>query len=325
MKKLNIKYAGLQLTSPVVVSSSSLTDSADKIKKLEEAGVGAVVLKSVFEEQIENEAGSMGDPSAFAEAGDYLRTYVRANTLDKHINLVKETKKQVSIPVIASINAYTDSEWEDFAVKLVDAGADAIEINILAVQADTDYEFGSFEQSHVQILESIKKVVNVPVIMKLGRNLTNPVALMHKLMASGAAAVVLFNRFYQTDIDIENKEFRSGQVFSHAGDMSESLRWTAVASQRINNLDIAISGGAASGEDVVKAILSGAKAVYVCSEIYRGGADVIGRMNEYLLTWLEKQGYASAESARGVVAEKVHGDINPFERAQFMKYFASEK
>ena len=195
MAQLKTTFAGLTLNNPIIISSSGLTNSLAKIQKLEEAGAGAVVLKSVFEEQINMQAGSMhgyGSP----EADDYLGAYVRSHALNEQITLIEDVKKHCKIPVIASINCYSDSEWTDFARLMEEAGADALELNILSLQTSKDYTPGSFEQRHIDILRHIKKVVRIPVIMKLGSNLTNPVALVNQLYANGAAAVVLFNRFY---------------------------------------------------------------------------------------------------------------------------------
>ena len=192
MAQLKTTFAGLTLNNPIIISSSGLTNSLAKIQKLEEAGAGAVVLKSVFEEQINMQAGSMqgyGSP----EADDYLGAYVRSHALNEHITLIEDVKKHCKIPVIASINCYSDSEWTDFARLMEEAGADALELNILSLQTSKDYTPGSFEQRHIDILRHIKKVVHIPVIMKLGSNLTNPVALVNQLYANGAAAVVLFN------------------------------------------------------------------------------------------------------------------------------------
>ena len=213
MTDLKTTFAGLQLKNPIIISSSGLTNSAGKNKKLAEAGAGAIVLKSLFEEQILIEADQLKDPT-YSEGNDYLADYIREHKLAEYLELIKESKKVCDIPIIASINCYTDTEWIDFAKQMEEAGADALEINILAVQSDIQYKYGSFEQRHIDILSHIKKVVKIPVIMKLGDNLTNPVALIDQLYANGAAAVVLFNRFYQPDIDIEKMEHISGNVFS---------------------------------------------------------------------------------------------------------------
>jgi dihydroorotate dehydrogenase (fumarate) len=215
MTDLKTTFAGLQLRNPVIISSSGLTNSAGKNKKLAEAGAGAIVLKSLFEEQILIEADHLKDP-VYSEGNDYLADYIREHKLAEYIELIKESKKVCDIPIIASINCYTDTEWIDFAKQIEEAGADALEINILALQSDVLYKYGSFEQRHIDILSHIKRVVKLPVIMKLGDNLTNPIALIDQLYANGAAAVVLFNRFYQPDIDIEKMVHSSGDVFSHS-------------------------------------------------------------------------------------------------------------
>ena len=324
MAQLKTTFAGLALENPIIISSSGLTNSAEKIKKLEEAGAGAVVLKSVFEEQISMQAGSMqgyGSP----EADDYLGAYVRSHALNEHINLIEETKKICHIPVIASINCYSDSEWVDFATMMEKAGADALEINILSLQTDKDYTPGSFEQRHIDILCHIKKVVKIPVIMKLGSNLTNPVALINQLYANGAAAVVLFNRFYQTDINIDTMAFTSANVMSTPNELPDRLRWTAIASAQVPQIDYAISGGVHDGKAMVKAILAGASAVEVCSVIYQKGENFIESMTEELSEWMKKQGYNTISEFKSEMNALSTGESNPFERTQFMKYFSSKE
>lgn len=256
MATLKTTFAGLNLRNPIIVSSSGLTDSAEKNQKFYEAGVGAIVLKSLFEEQIMLEADWLGDPNMYPEGSDYLVEYIRQNKLSEYLNLIKETKKVCPIPVIASINCSQDNEWVDFAKQIETAGADAIEINILTLQTDVQYNYGSFEQRHIDILSHIKKTVHIPVIMKLGNNLSNPIALIDQLYANGAAAIVLFNRFYQPDIDIERLKQISGNVFSTGTELSNSLRWIGIASATVNKLDYAASGGIHSPEDVIKAILA---------------------------------------------------------------------
>ena len=173
-----------------------------KNKRLAEAGAGAIVLKSLFEEQIMLEADQLKDPAFYPEASDYLEEYIREHKLAEYLTLIKESKKECNIPIIASINCYSDAEWIDFAKQIQEAGADALEINILALQSDVQYTYGSFEQRHIDILRHIKRTVSIPVIMKLGDNLTNPVALIDQLYANGAAAVVLFSTVSTSRISI---------------------------------------------------------------------------------------------------------------------------
>ena len=324
MAQLKTTFAGLTLNNPIIISSSGLTNSLAKIQKLEEAGAGAVVLKSVFEEQINMQAGSMqgyGSP----EADDYLGAYVRSHALNEHITLIEDVKKHCKIPVIASINCYSDSEWTDFARLMEEAGADALELNILSLQTSKDYTPGSFEQRHIDILRHIKKVVRIPVIMKLGSNLTNPIALINQLYANGANAVVLFNRFYQPDINIDTMTYSAGDVFSTPADLSNGLRWTAIASAQVPQTDYAISGGVHDGKAIVKAILAGASAVELCSVIYQRGNQVIADMTNEITQWMNRQGYKNISEFKSSMNALSTGASNPFERTQFMKYFSSKE
>ncbi len=324
MADLKTTFAGLQLRNPIIVSSSGLTNSADKNKKLCEAGAGAIVLKSLFEEQITMEADSLRS-SEYAEGNDYLVDYVRGHKLVEYIQLIADSKKHCNIPIIASINCYTDSEWIDFAKQIEEAGADALEINILALQTDRDYKYGSFEQSHIDILRHIKKVTQLPVIMKLGENLTNPVVLIDQLYANGAAAVVLFNRFYQPDIDVEKIAYTTGDVFSVPADLNTPLRWIAIASAAVDKIDYAASGGVHSAKDIVKVLLAGGSAVEMCSMIYQNSSACIQEMLTYLEGWMKAQGYDTISQFKGKLNAKDVKGVTMWERTQFLKYFSSKE
>ena len=324
MANLETTFAGLSLKNPIIISSSSLTSHAGKNKKLAEAGAGAIVLKSLFEEQILLEAEELKDP-VYSEANDYLAEYIREHKLAEYLELIKESKKECNIPIIASINCYRNSEWIDFAKQIEEAGADALEINILALQTDIQYTYGSFEQRHIDILHHIKQTIRIPIIMKLGDNLTNPVALIDQLYANGAAAVVLFNRFYQPDIDIDEMEHISGEVFSKASDLSTPLRWVGIASSLVSKIDYAVSGGVANPEAVVKAILVGASAAEVCSALYQGTNLFISQTLHFLNKWMEEKGFENIPQFKGKLNTKDVKGINTFERTQFLRYFASKK
>ena len=318
MATLETTFAGLKLKNPIIVSSSGLTDSAAKNQKLSEAGAGAIVLKSLFEEQIMMEADWMGDPNMYPEGSDYLVGYIREHKLGEYLNLIKESKKVCNIPIIASINCYQNAEIEE-------AGADALEINILALQTDVQYTYGTFEQRHIDILSHIKKTVKIPVIMKLGDNLTNPIALIDQLYANGAAAVVLFNRFYQPDINIEKMIQVSGNVFSNESDLSKALRWIGIASAAVNKLDYAASGGIHSPEGVVKAILAGASAVEICSVLYQNSATIIEEYIRFLNLWMDRKGMETISQFKGILNVNDPKGVNTFERTQFLKYFSSHE
>lgn len=324
MSDLKTTFAGLQLKNPIIISSSGLTNSATKNLKLQEAGAGAVVLKSLFEEQILLEAGQMDDTIEHPEGGEYLVEALRYHKQSEYINLIKETKAVCSIPVIASINCYSDSEWIRYATEIEKADADALEINILSLQTKTCYECGSFEQSHIDILKHVKEVTRLPVIMKLGSNLTNPVALIDQLYANGAAGVVLFNRFYQPDIDINKMAQTSGEVFSNGSELANSLRWVGIASSAVPLMDYAASGGIHKPEDIVKAILAGSSAVEICSTIYKNGSEIIKPMLDFICKWMNDKGFEHISQVKGKLNTRDLEGINTFERTQFLRYYGYE-
>lgn len=325
MTDLKTTFAGLSLRNPIIISSSGLTSSVGKNKKLAEEGAGAIVLKSLFEEQIMMEADQLKDPAYYSEGSDYLEEYIREHKLAEYLALIRDSKKVCPIPIIASINCHTDSEWIDFAKQIEEAGADALEINILALQSDMQYAYGSFEQRHIDILRHVKQTIKIPVIMKLGDNLTNPIVLIDQLYANGAAAIVLFNRFYQPDINIEKMEHISGDVFSTSSDLSTPLRWIGIASSLVNKIDYAASGGVSNPEAVVKSILAGASAVEVCSAIYLNTNMFIGEATRFLSAWMARKGFDRISQFKGKLNVKDVQGINMFERTQFLKYFGKKE
>jgi len=326
MPTIKTVFAGLELNNPFIVSSSGLTDSPSKNKALCQAGAGAIVLKSLFQEQIVREVAHMTEQEGtYFDGADYLEAYLQQHKLDEYLTLIKESKKVCSCPIIASINCFDKEGWMNFAQQIELAGADALEINTLALQTEIEYTYGSFEQKHIEILSSLKKVTKLPIIMKLGDNLSNPVALINQLYAHGAAAVVLFNRFYQPDIDIEKMEQTHGSVFSHIEDFGNTLRWVGITSAAVKRLPIAASGGVHTPENMVKAILAGAAAVEVCTAVYKNGAAFISQCTEFLSTWMEKKGFNSLEDFKGKLNQSNVQNNSTFERTQFLRYFSSRK
>lgn len=324
MKRLETTFAGLTLRNPFVVSSSNLTDSPEKNKKWEDAGVGAVVLKSLFEEEIEAESGWMQE-GTHVEEQDYLFAYYRAHRLEEYLNLVRQTKAVCTIPVIASINCFRLTEWTEFAKQIEQAGADALELNVMSVSTGINEEYGAFEQLHVEILVQIKQMVSIPVIVKLGKNLSNPLRLVHQLYAHGASGVVLFNRMVNTDIDLDKKVYAMGEVFSNPSDLYDSLRWVGLASHHVPKLAYAVSGGVNDGAAMVKAIMAGASAVEVCSALYRDKAEVVQRMLAFLNNWMESNQYEKISDFKGMMNAGQTGGGSAFERTQFFKHFGRYK
>jgi dihydroorotate dehydrogenase (fumarate) len=320
MKRLETTFAGLKLKNPFIVSSCNLTNSAEKNKKWEDAGVGAVVLKSLFEEEIEAEADWMND-GTHAEELDYLQTYYRAHRLEEYLRLIKETKALCSIPVIASINCYQLTGWTDFAKQIQQAGADAIELNIMSVCSELDYEYGAYERLHIDIVQKIRQVVSLPIVVKLGRNLTNPMPLIHQLYAHGVAGVVLFNRMASPDFNIDTLKFANAEALGHPSDLYESLRWVGLASERVPALSYAASGGVTDGASLVKVLLAGASAVEVCSALYRHGVPQVQEMLAFLSEWMAQHNFKKISDFKGLMNAQKTGSASAFARSQFFKQF----
>lgn len=325
MSELQTSFAGLHLNNPIIIGSSGLTDKADKVVKLAQAGAGAVVLKSLFEEQIMRETVRLQPSVYHTEGNEYLWEYLRSYKLSGYLDLIRQSKEGCFIPVIASINCHTASEWVSFAKEIEKAGADALEINILALPADAQYEYGSFEQHYIDVLKKVKEHVSIPVIMKLGNNLTNPVALISQLYANGASAIVLFNRFYRPDIDIDKMTQTTGEVFGTLSELAGSLRWIGIASSAIDRIDYAASGGVHTPQAVIKAILAGASAVEICSVIYKNGNEEIELMKRFLKMWMKSKGFESIALFKGKLKVKDLQGVNTFERTQFLKYYGMKE
>ena len=320
MSHLETTYLGLKLKNPVIVGSSGLTSSIEKIKKIEEKGAGAVVLKSIFEEQINYEAGNLAGGSDSPEAWDYVNYYVKNNTVQEYLDLIKNAKKEVNIPVIASINCISSKEWVGFAKSVEEAGADAIEVNVFILPNDRNANAEKYENIYYDLAEKLKKTVNIPFSFKLGSHFTNLVSFVQKLHVPG---VVLFNRFYAPDIDIDQLKFTSSEVFSSPSDIRNSLRWVGIISSKIANMDIAASTGVHDGKAVVKQILAGASAVQVCSTLYKNGIDQLETILKELEDWMKKQGFENIDEFRGKMSYSRIDDPLVYERSQFMKYFSN--
>jgi dihydroorotate dehydrogenase (fumarate) len=329
MINLETTYMGLQLKNPLIVSSSGLTNSVRKIKIIEEKGAGAVVLKSLFEEQISNEAKHLigKDPAntSYPEAEAYIQTYIKGNSISNYLTLIKEAKAAVSIPVIASINCVSSSDWTSFAKEIEKAGADAIELNVFIVPNDRNMSSTEYENLYFKIFNAVKKEVNIPISMKIGMYFTNLLSFANRLNADGADALVLFNRFYEPDIDIEKMKITSAEVLSSASDIRRSLRWVGMLSAKIKGIDLSASTGIHSGEAAIKQLLAGATTVQVCSTIYEHGFDQITTILEGITKWMVKKEFKTVGEFRGSLNYGGVEDPGLYERAQFMKYFSNNE
>ena len=323
MAKVETTYLGIPLKNPVIVSSSGLANNLEKVIKLSKAGAGAIVLKSIFEEQINLEAGNMINGADYPEAHDYIQAYSKSNALEQYLKLIEDAKKNVDTPVFASVNCVSASEWISFAKSVEDAGADALELNIYYLPNTTKEEGNGVEETYYHILREVRKRVSLPIAIKLGQQFSNLPVFINKLKGYGANGVVLFNRFYAPDINTENLTLSAADVFSHPSEIRNSLRWVGIISSLVSKLDICASTGVHDGLAVVKQLLAGAQAVQVCSALYKNGPDFLEQIIRVLGNWMEKHNFEAIEEFRGRLSYKNIPDPSVFERAQFMKYFSS--
>lgn len=324
MIDIKTQYAGLTLRNPLIVGSSGLTNNPERNKEFEKAGAGAIVLKSLFEEQIEMQSDVLLQQGAdYPEAADYIRGYVKANQINDYLELIKKTKQLCTIPIIASINCYKADAWIDFAHQIELAGADALELNVFFMETDLIYNSDSMRDLYVNIIRRVKETVSIPVIIKISKMVGNIPALVNTLRINGADGVVMFNRFYQPDIDINNMQIVSGNVFSNHSDLSDTIRWTAIVSGKIPEISIASSTGVHDWEDVIKCLLAGASAIQMCSAVYTHGAEIISQVLTCIEEWMHQAHYQSLDQFRGKLNYNNIPDPAMYERSQFMKYFSN--
>lgn len=325
MIDLSTTYMGLQLKSPLIVGSSGLTKDISNLEQMEEKGAGAVVLKSLFEEQIKFEIRkvfSYDDAhNAYTEAEDYIRNYAREHTLDEYLNLIQEAKNTLSIPVIASINCTTAKEWPAFATKIQEAGADALELNVFVLPADIKREGRDYEQLYVDIAENVKKEVSIPVSLKIS-NYFSGLAHMVKILGwTGVRGVVLFNRFFNPDVDTETFKITSAHQYSDPEEITHSLRWIGILSGQVKT-DLCASTGVHDGKGVIKQLLVGAQAVQVCSTLYKNGLGQLDVIRDEMVEWMERHNYKKISDFQGLMSQKMTENPAAFLRVQFMKHFA---
>ena len=318
MANIKTTFAGLQINNPLIAASSGLTADLDQCIRLQDHGIGAIVLKSIFEEEIKLLSSSMRSDNETGEGADFLPAYIRGNKLNTYTDHICNLKAKLQVPIIASICCSHPGEWAKFAEVAEKAGADAIELNVMSINTDKNYQYGCYEQELIDIYTSVKDLIKIPVTVKLANNFTNPVRAIKDLYSHGLRSTVLFNRHYRTDIDINNISPKAGDVFSNASDICEPLRWTSICSAAIPQVEYTLSGGVLDGESVVKAILAGASAVQICTALYRKGATCLDEMTSFLHNWMETKGFANIDSFKGKLNAANCNDLNAYERTQFM-------
>jgi dihydroorotate dehydrogenase (fumarate) len=326
MIDISTHYGSLRIKSPIVAGSSGLTDNINSLVEFERFGAGAVVLKSLFEEEILREIkadlGSMGS-SAFLypetlEFYDYFDG--PKETTDGYLDLILEAKSKLTIPVIASINCLDAVNWTYFPRRIQAAGADALELNIFIFPADMMKSPDEYEKTYFDIITETKKQLNIPVFIKLSSYSTNLALFLQKLSKTGIDGMVLFNRFYNPDIDIEKLEVTSGAILSSPTDFYQSLRWIAIMAEHAE-CDLISSTGIQNSENLIKILLAGASATQVVSAFYQKGIPYLELMLAGLKEWMGRMNYKSLDEFRGKLCQAK--SINPaaYSRIQFMKYF----
>ncbi len=325
MTDLSTKYMGLTLPSPVIAGACKLTDSVDGVRDCAAAGAGAVVLKSIFEEQIQAEAAQQqaaaDDGAWHTEAYDYIQQYSSESSVERYLDLIRDAKREVRIPVIASIHCVSAGRWLEFAGRIERAGADALELNAFVLPSDLGREPRDLEQVYFDIATEVTRHVEIPVALKLGDYFTSMARTISQLSHTAVDGLVLFNRFYQPDIDIERKRLVPASFLSHPHEIALPLRWIAILAGH-TGADLCASTGIDDGAGVVKQLLVGASAVQVVSTLYRNGVAHIGAINDELRAWMERHGHATIDEFRGALSRDRHDDPLAFERVQFMKAVA---
>jgi dihydroorotate dehydrogenase (fumarate) len=326
MKDLSTTYLGIPVKNPIIIGSSGLSSTPESIEKLALHGAAAVVLKSVFEEEIIAEAEQtvrrqLGSDENNLEFFDYYDYQVKNDVLDAYVELIKKAKAKVNIPVIGSINCATAGEWVSYAKRIESAGADGIELNIFKLPFDIKGDGQQIEKLYFDICRTVKAHINIPVGIKLAPYFTNLGSVIHRLSNTGIEGLILFNRFMSMDMDIEKDAIVSGPIYSNTGDYQMPLRWMSVLSGKVG-CDLVASTGVHDAHTVIKMLMAGAASVEVVSAVYLNGPDYISTLLEGVQQWMERRGFKSISAFKGRLAQKDNEHPEVFERVQFMKYFS---
>ena len=342
MIDLSCKYLGLNLKNPLIVGSSGLTSSLENLKTIARMGAGAVVLKSVFEEQIKFETDKLigsddreikswkeafeGIVSEkefyYEEAFNYLTSYAKEHTLKQYLSFISDAKKAVDIPVIASINCSSQYDWQYFAKRIQEAGADALELNVYLLPSDFEKKGNENEQVFFDVIREVRKFVTIPVAMNTGYYFSSLARTLKELSETGIAGLTLFNRPYNPDIDIEELQVSASNMFSNDSEYTNTLRWVAILSGRVK-CDIAASTGIHNYQTVIKQLLAGADAVQMASVFYRHHFEVLPPVIKGLEDWMTRHNFSTISDFKGLLSRKNIKNPASYERVQFLRLFSS--
>lgn len=319
------KYLGLELKSPIIVGSCGLTADVDKMVQMEQAGAGAVVVKSIFEEQIihdiKRNTHMVAPIDSYGYSYEYVAQHVADDSLEKHFSMIRDAKRRLSIPVIGSINCFSYENWLTYAQKFQDAGCDALELNMAILPYETSLSADDVERTFTQIINTLRKSVVIPISIKVGSYFTDMAKQMQQFSWMGIQGVTMFNKNVEVDIDIENETLKNASFLSNPEDIYRTLRWVAILSKKMR-CDLSASTGVYTAADVVKMLLAGANTVQVVSTLYKNGIDTLRQLNDGLKAWMEQKGYDKIADFRGKLAVAPTDKASVAMRTQFMKYFA---
>lgn len=326
MANISTRFFGLDLKSPVIAASSSMTGNAEQIIKLAEAGAGAIVLKSIFEEEIyhelQEEISLRSEMHADPEYLDYFDYVIKEENIKKYLKLIAQVKAKTTVPIVASINCVSSGEWTLFARKLEEAGADALELNMFVCPSDFEKTGSANEQFYFETINKVLQVVKIPVSIKISHYFSNLAGMVQKLALTGIAGITVFNRFYTPDIDVDNQKIITAEVLTSPHDFQLPLRWIGILSGCVA-CEMAGTTGIYTTETALKFILAGASAVQIASVIYKEGPAAINQMNRGILTWMDQKGYTSLADFKGSLGQSASSS-QAWERVQFMKYFGEK-
>ena len=319
------QYLGLRLKSPIVVGSCGLTADVDKMAEMERAGAGAVVVKSVFEEQIiydiKRNTHIVAPTDNYGDSYEYIAQHVADDSLGRHFAMIREAKRRLSIPVIGSVNCFSYENWLTYANRFEEAGCDALELNMAILPYETSMSADDVERIFTQVINTLRKSISIPISVKVGTYFTDMAKQLQQLSWMGIQGITMFNKAVQVDIDTDSMELRNVARLSSPDELYNTLRWTMLMARKVR-CDLSASTGVYSADDVVKLLLAGASTVQVVSLLYKEGPEAVARLQQGLEAWMEKHGFDSVSQFRGRLAVGPNDKTSVAMRTQFMKYFA---
>lgn len=321
----NTKYLGLEIKSPIIAGSCGLTNDISKLEQLEAAGAGAVIIKSVFEEQIiydiKRNLSMMAPTDNYGMSYEYIASHVADDSLGKHFELIKEAKRRLHIPVVGSINCYSFENWMTYTQRFQDAGCDALELNMAILPYETTLSCEDVDRLFSDIINTLRKSVSIPISIKVSQNFTDMANFMQRLSWMNVNGITMFNKALNVDIDTDKMELTHAPSLSSPDEIYNTLRWVAILSKKLR-CDISASTGVHTADDVVKMLLAGAGTVQVVSCLYKNGVEYMRTLNDGLRDWMNQKGYESIDQFRGKLAAKANEQSSMLYRTQFMKHFA---